>query len=108
MSFNNIVLPVLGCDTIIPRCPLPIGENKSIILVDIEACRSANLKRSSGNSGVKCSKETLSRTIFGSIPFILFTLISGKYFSPSLGGLTFPKTVSPVFKPKSRICDCDT
>ena len=66
MSFNNIVLPVLGCATIIPRCPFPIGENKSIIRVEIVLCFSANLNFSFGKTGVKCSNETLSRTTCGS------------------------------------------
>ena len=103
MSFNNIVLPVFGCATIIPRCPFPKGENKSIILVDKELPFSAKLNFSSGNKGVKCSKETRSLTIFGFNPLILETLIKGKYFSPSFGGLTFPLTVSPVFKPNNLI-----
>ena len=33
----------------------------------------------------------------------LFTLISGKYFSPDFGGRTFPSTVSPVFNPNNFI-----
>src|SRR5690606_41871514 len=66
------------------------------------------LNFSLGNKGVKCSKETRSLTTFGSCPFILLTFIKGKYFSPSFGGRTCPKTVSPVFRPNKRICDCDT
>ena len=107
-SLSNIVLPVFGWDTIIPLCPLPIGAKRSIILVDIVLCLSANLNFSWGNNGVKCSKATLSLTTWGSSPFILLTLIKGKYFSPSFGGRTCPKTVSPVLSPKSLICDCDT
>ena len=39
--------------------------------------------------------------MFGFKPLILETLIKGKYFSPSLGGLTLPLTVSPVFNPNN-------
>jgi len=46
------------------------------------------LNFSSGNKGVKCSNETLSLTILGLNPLINETLIKGKYFSPSFGGLT--------------------
>ena len=74
-----------------------MGENKSIIRVEIVLLLSAILNFSSGNKGVKCSNETLSLTILGLNPLISETLIKGKYFSPSLGGLTCPKTVSPVF-----------
>ena len=107
-SFRSMVLPVLGCETIIPRCPFPIGENKSIILVEIVDCLSAILNFSWGKSGVKCSNATRSLTTCGFWPFILLTLIKGKYFSPSLGGLTWPNTVSPVLSPNNLIWDCDT
>ena len=107
MSFNNIVFPVFGCATIIPRCPFPIGENKSIIRVETLACFSAILNFSFGNIGVKCSKETLSRTTCGSCPFIFKTLTKGKNFSPSFGGRTTPLTVSPVFKPNNLICEVE-
>src|SRR5690606_39761568 len=103
-----MVLPVFGCDTIIPRCPFPIGENKSMILVDMVLCFSAMLNFSCGNKGVRCSKDTRSLTTSGLCPLILLTLIKGKYFSPSFGGRTLPKTVSPVFNPNKRFCDCDT
>lgn len=60
-SFRSIVLPVLGCETIIPRCPFPIGENKSIIRVEMVLCFSAKLNFSLGNKGVRCSNETRSQ-----------------------------------------------
>jgi hypothetical protein len=34
ISFNNTVLPVFGCATSKPLCPLPIGDTRSITLVD--------------------------------------------------------------------------
>ena len=103
-----MVFPVFGWETIIPLCPFPIGENKSITLVEIVLFLSERLNFSFGNNGVRCSKDTRSLTIFGSSPFILFTWINGKYFSPSFGGLTFPSTVSPFFKPNNLICDWET
>ena len=80
-----------------------VGQKRSIILEEIVLIFSATLNFSWGKRGVRCSKETLSLTNFGSNPLILSTFISGKYLSPSFGGLTEPKTVSPVFKPNSRI-----
>ena len=47
--------------------------------------------------------DTRSLTTFGFNPLIFETLIKGKYFSPSLGGRTFPFTVSPVFSPNNFI-----
>ena len=81
----------------------------SNILVDILLCPLFNkLNFSLGNNGVKCSNGTLSLAIAGSLPFILFTLIKGKYFSPDLGGRTVPIIVSPVFNPNNFICECET
>lgn len=33
ICFKRVVLPDFGCETIIPRWPLPIGEIKSTILI---------------------------------------------------------------------------
>ena len=71
-------------------------------------CLSAKLNFSSGKSGVRCSKETLSLTTCGSCPFIFKTLTSGKYFSPSLGGRTTPLTVSPVLRPNNLIWELES
>ena len=53
-SFNNTVLPVLGCATINPRCPFPMGAKRSIMRVQMLAfgCP-VKLIFSSGNIGVK-------------------------------------------------------
>ena len=59
---------------------------------------SAILNFSSGNNGVKCSNETRSLTTSGPRPFIFYTLIKGKYYSPSFGGLPLTNTVSPVIR----------
>jgi len=82
-----------------------MGEKRSITLVETVLFFSAILNFSFGNKGVKCSNETLSLTTLGLNPFIFETLISVNYFSPSLGGLTWPKTVSPVFNPNNLTCD---
>ena len=110
MSFIRIVLPVLGCATISARWPLPMGAKRSTTRADRESeyppLQSLNF--SSGKSGVRCSNGTRSRTKAGSRPLILDTFTSGKYFSPSLGGRITPSTTSPVFRPNSLICDCET
>ena len=110
MSFIRIVLPVLGCATIKARCPLPIGENISTTRAERLSLYPPlqSLNFSSGNSGVRWSNGTRSRTNPGSRPFIFSTFTNGKYFSPSLGGRIEPSTTSPVFKPNSFICDCET
>jgi hypothetical protein len=41
----------------------------------------------------------------GRYTIILTTFISGKYFSPSFGGLIVPSTVSAVLNPNSLIWD---
>ena len=53
---------VLGCATIRPLCPFPIGANKSIILVERELLPfSVRRNFSSGNNGVRNSNGTLGR-----------------------------------------------
>ena len=91
ISFINIVLPVLGCATIRARCPFPIGEKRSTILVLklVVLLSPQRSNFSSGKSGVRCSNDILSRTSDGFLPLILSILVSGKYFSPSCGGRTW-------------------
>ena len=53
-SFKSIVLPVFGCATIIPLWPFPIGENKSMILVDRDSLLwPVRVNFSDGKRGVK-------------------------------------------------------
>ena len=61
---------------------------RSLQIIDGVDNQAPGLNFSLGNSGVKCSNDTLSLTTFGLNPLIFDTLIRGKYFSPSLGGLT--------------------
>lgn len=103
ISFIKMVLPVFGCATMSARCPFPIGEKRSTMRVDrlvvFGSPQSVNF--SSGKRGVRCSNATRSRTSAGMRPLILSMLVSGKYFSPSCGGLTWHSTTSPVLSPKS-------
>src|SRR6187551_4110516 len=103
MFFNKTVLPVLGCATIIPRCPLPIGENKSRIRVERLLGLVLNFNFSFGKRGVRYSNETRSRISSVVFPLTVSTLRRAKYFSPSFGGRIRPFTVSPVFKPNNLI-----
>ena len=77
ISFKSIVLPVLGCATIIPRCPFPIGAKRSIKRVETVEPLPANSNFTSGKRGVRCSNSTRSRTTWGSSPFIFITFSSG-------------------------------
>jgi len=105
ISFNSIVLARLCVEiTIIPLVLYPIENKIDKYGFDISALAFCQFKLLLENNGVKCSKARDHELICGSIPLILFTLLKGKYFSPFLGGLTLPNTVSPVIKPKKSIC----
>ena len=68
----------------------------------------SRVTRSSGYSGVRFSKNSLSRAKSGDSKLTASTLISAKYRSPSLGGRIWPETVSPVCRSNLRICDGET
>ena len=72
-SFNNVVLPAFGGDTIIPLWPLPTGLNKSMIRIATEAPGVSNRIRSFGKIGVRSSKLGLLEATSGAYPLILFT-----------------------------------
>ena len=100
ICLSSTVLPVFGCATINPRCPLPIGAKKSMIRTDNGSLLSPlhSLNFSSGNSGVRFSNAMRSFATSGAIPFTRSTSFIGKYLSASLGGRIVHSTVSPVFK----------
>lgn len=109
IACNSIVLPVLGWATISARCPLPMGEKRSTMRVDMLLWPlPVRQNFSLGKSGVMYSNCTRSRMYSGFRPLISLTRTSGKYFSPSFGGRIVPLTVSPGFRPKSLICDGET
>ena len=58
-SFNSVVLPALGGDTIIPRCPLPTGLTRSMTLIATLQPGVSILMRSSGKIGVISSNAIL-------------------------------------------------
>ena len=76
-SFNKVVFPVLGCDTIMPRCPFPMGAKRSIKRVLTVPREVLSLKRSCGNNGVKNLNGTRLRIHSGLRPLTLFTPIKG-------------------------------
>ena len=55
-SFSRVVFPALGGDTIMPRCPLPMGLTRSITLMATLLPGVSSLMRSSGKMGVISSK----------------------------------------------------
>ena len=65
VSFSKVVLPAFGGETIIPRCPFPIGLTKSTTLIAVLCPSVSRCNLSLGNIGVKSSKLgrliTLSR-----------------------------------------------
>ena len=69
--FNRVVLPAFGGDTIIPRCPLPMGDRRSstrmatdVFTPGISICR-----RWLGKMGVKSSKLGLVSVALKGYPF---------------------------------------
>ena len=46
MFFSTVVLPALGGETTIPRCPLPIGATMSMILAVTSVGELSRRKRS--------------------------------------------------------------
>ncbi len=55
--------------------------------------------------GVRASNHMRSRVLPVASKLMASTLMSAKYFSPSLGGRTWPEIVSPVRSPNFLICD---
>ena len=76
-SLSKVVFPVLGCDTIMPRWPLPMGAKRSISRVLTVPREVLRLKRSCGNNGVKNLKGTRLRIHSGLRPLTDFTSMSG-------------------------------
>ena len=64
-SFNKVVLPAFGGDTIIPRCPFPTGLIKSMIRIATLDFAVSSRIRSLGKIGVMSSKLRLLSAISG-------------------------------------------
>ncbi len=70
---NIIVFPALGGETIRPRCPLPIGETRSITRVvrsSVLPLPRCIISLSLANNGVRFSKMILFLVVSGESPFI--------------------------------------
>ena len=102
--FNNVVFPTLGGATIIPLCPFPIGQIKSIILIAYSFGTVSNLIFSSGYIGIKSSNFFLLYADSGASPFTSPTNISAGNFSPSFGSLAIPFILSPLSNLNLLIC----
>ena len=100
ICLSSTVLPVLGCATIKPRCPLPIGAKRSMMRTDNGSLLSPlqSLNFSSGKSGVRFSNAIRSFATDGATPFTRITSFIGKYLSVSRGGRMVHSTVSPVLR----------
>ena len=76
MLWSINVLPALGGETINPRCPLPIGAIRSIILEDrssLDPLPCSRINLSLGKRGVKFSNKILFLVFLGSSPLIVST-----------------------------------
>ena len=94
ICFITVVLPALGGDTIMPRCPLPIGESRSTIRA-VRLSLSPGISRfsrESGKSGVRSSKRGRLRASSGSMVEILSMRSSAGYFSLFDAGRHAPST----------------
>ena len=69
ICFNNVVLPALGCATIIPLWPFPIGLIRSTTLIDTLLSGSSRCILSLGNIGVSFSNAFLLATSATEKPF---------------------------------------
>ena len=108
ICFNNVVFPVFGWETIIPRCPFPIGERRSTIRMDNGAFSVSRLILSFGKIGVRSSKFFLFAASNGLYPLTDCTYSKALYFSFCVLIRIFPTKISPVFKLKRRIWDGET
>ena len=110
ICLNTVVLPALGGDTTSPRCPKPMGANRSIMREGRPPCGFSSTMWSLGKMGVRDSKMRRFAWFCcsGSSRLMLVTRVRPWCRSPSLGGRTVPVTVSPVFRLDRRICDCPT
>ena len=105
ISFKRVVFPAFGCATIIPLCPLPIGESKSTILIALEVVSLvARCILSSGNTGVKSSKFGLFSSSSGDTEFTVLIYNSAANFSVAVLIFFTPDTTSPVLSPNFFIC----
>ena len=98
ICLRSVVFPDLGCDTIIPRCPLPIGDIRSTILMAIVLEFFSRWILSLGNIGVRVSKALLLCATIGLRPLTVSKKLIAENFSLCVLGLLGPLMISPVFK----------
>ena len=104
ICFNRVVLPDFGCDTIMPRCPFPIGEMRSTTLIATLAPGLSRRSLSFGNIGTRSSKLVRFSATSGVYPLTVVRYKRAWNFSRSDFTFILPFMISPVFKLKRRIC----
>ena len=104
ISLSNVVFPALGCETIMPRCPFPIGEMRSTTLIATLAPGLSRRSLSFGNIGTRSSKLVRFCATSGVYPLTVVRYKRAWNFSRSDFTFILPFTISPVFKLKRRIC----
>ena len=102
-SFNSVVLPAFGGDTIIPRWPFPTGLIRSMIRMATLAPAVSSLILSFGKIGVMSSKLRRLHASSGGNPLTFFTYNNALNFSFCVFTLVFPTITSPVLRLKRRI-----
>ena len=102
-SFNRVVLPALGGDTIIPRCPFPTGLTRSMTrMATLQPAVSRRI-RSLGKMGVISSNALRFDASSMVYPLMVLMNNSALNFSCWVLILLLPRRMSPVFRPKRRI-----
>ena len=71
ICLRSVVLPALGCDTIIPLCPIPIGDIRSTILIATELELGSRWILLLGKIGVSDSNAGLAMLTSGRSPLTL-------------------------------------
>ena len=101
--FNKVVFPVFGWDTIIPRCPFPMGAIRSSILIETPTPGVSRWILSFGKIGVRSSNRFLVYRYAGDLPLTFSIYKRALNFSPWELIRRFPLITSPVRRPKRRI-----
>ena len=82
ICLSSVVLPALGCATIIPLCPFPIGLIRSTILIATLLSGSSRCILSLGNIGVSFSNGLRLATSATENPFTVLIYKRALNFSP--------------------------
>src|SRR5699024_9439965 len=96
-SLRSVVFPALGGDTIMPLCPFPMGESRSMMRMAVLLLPLSSDSLSLGKIGVRSSKLGLLAATAGWISLIFDRYKRALNFSCWVFILVLPSRISPVF-----------